>query len=215
MKKILLFPSILLSLLALSACALLPNAKPSETNSAASRTRTEASSSDDYDDYEDYEDEEDEAEDRDDSSSDDNQAVLQSLTDMDDIEHWQDFKDIVIADYDGKSSSKEEIHKMLGKPQNESDSYDMWEFKGCRISIFYNDDDTAFTKMITLTDIKKVGDFSNVKSGMKVQELIRKHGRPSTIGVISSITIFTWMGEGGDSYSVSFTGDTVSRVEKD
>ena len=197
MKKFILFAVCLFSLMTLSACMFVPLFRRSgntSSSSSSSYSRKQSSSSkkeysdDDYD----Y------------SSSSSSSAIeddpytlfndfgqsLDALTDMQDIDKWEEFKSINLIYFEEESdrvaTKKDEVRAKLGQPTSElSSGGDLWKSD------------------------KQVESLSGISKGMSAQDVVKKLGKPRGLDVTGMFTRFVWADEDDKDYYVYFKGNKV------
>ena len=221
MKKFILFAVCLFSLMTLSACMFVPLFRRSgntSSSSSSSYSRKQSSSSkkeysdDDYD----Y------------SSSSSSSAIeddpytlfndfgksLAALTDMQDIDKWEEFKSINLIYFEEESdrvaTKKDEVRAKLGQPTSElSSGGDLWKSDNYTILIAYDENSVVMNKLITFTSSKQVESLSGISKGMSAQDVVKKLGKPRGLDVTGMFTRFVWADEDDKDYYVYFKGNKV------
>jgi len=218
MKKFILFAVCLFSLMTLSACMFVPLFRRSgntSSSSSSSYSRKQSSSSkkeysdDDYD----Y------------SSSSSSSAIeddpytlfnesLDALTDMQDIDKWEEFKSINLIYFEEESdrvaTKKDEVRAKLGQPTSElSSGGDLWKSDNYTILIAYDENSVVMNKLITFTSSKQVESLSGISKGMSAQDVVKKLGKPRGLDVTGMFTRFVWADEDDKDYYVYFKGNKV------
>lgn len=236
MKKSSLLSLSLLSLLILSACALLPQAKTSEPNAASSSSssssRSSSSSKSRY------------SRDRSSSSSsyssssssssssrsysrsynpytlyNDMGQALDALTDMQDIDKWEAFKAINLVSFEEQSdkvaSTKDQVRAQLGQPTEVMEGgSDLWETDKYSIMVGYDDASKASVKLISFKEAPTITDLSGISDSMSPQEIVQKLGRPTIIDVTGMFTRMGWQSSDSKLWTVSYIGDQVYEIKK-
>ena len=217
MKKIILFAVCLFSLMTLSACMFVPLFRRSgntSSSSISSYSRKQSSSSkkeysdDDYD----Y---------RSSSSSsaieddplhfffNDFGQSLDALTDMQDIDKWEEFKSINLIYFEEESdrvaTKKDEVRAKLGQPTSElSSGGDLWESDNYTILIAYDENSVVMNKLITFTSSKQVESLSGISKGMSAQDVVKKLGKPRGLDVTGCLLASFGSDEDDKDYYVLF-----------
>lgn len=234
MKKSNLLILSLLSLLALSACSLLPNAKPADSSPASSSKAKSSSSSssrrarsssdeenDDYDD-DDYSYSSSSSQSRKDPNYtptlEDQGEALEALTDVTDIPKWAEFKSIKVESLIGSAgpaaSKRDEVISKMGETSSTISEGAIYSGSDYSILFSFNEQGTVTAKSVEFDNAQKVDNLKDIQPGMTAQEVVAKHGRPQTIYVFGYMTIFEWEGKDGKEYSVSFDKDKVYEIEE-
>lgn len=230
MKKILLGSSLILAAISLSACSLLPNAKPnqeqvsstaarsSEAKSSSSSAAKESSNKEDQDLADGFE------ELIDSGSSLSQLPDFQNNPDLKAIRDFHFAPSFMLKDEDGKpvydvkTTSYEEVLTVLGQPSRPAESGDDegkladWETERGDFLIYFSNN-TVSMLIYTYKDSQTSQDsHSSISEGMSAKQVFEKLGRPNLIFRSSSDVSYDFKNAAGEEFTIYIKDDQVTNI---